>query len=78
MGNGCFCALNPWSDRSCNSRLWVSGNSNNKLNQIPNQQHLTILIRDVEKMLWDSDCQTPCALCIDKDCATSCQVVNKT
>merc|ERR1712062_361245 len=31
------------------------------------------LWRDVEKMLWDSGCQAPCSLCIEKGCTTSCQ-----
>jgi len=29
--------------------------------------------QDVEKMLWDSGCQAPCSLCIEKGCSTSCQ-----
>merc|ERR1711971_204913 len=28
---------------------------------------------DVEKKLWDSGCQAPCSLCLEKRCTTSCQ-----
>ena len=47
-----------------------------KQNLIGKHHYFTISIcfRDVEKMLWDSGCQAPCSLCIEKGCTTSCQV----